>query len=171
VTTAYVGFGSNLGDRRFYIREALRLLDEVPGIKVKRVAPLYRTAPVGLTEQEWFFNTVAEIDTSLSPHALLAALLAVEARLGRVRTRRWGPRTIDLDILLYGDLRLHTPDLTVPHPRLTERAFAVVPLADLAPEMILPGGAKARDLAAALAAGQEISRVEEDLDGCVRSKK
>ncbi|MGQ9497431.1 MAG: 2-amino-4-hydroxy-6-hydroxymethyldihydropteridine diphosphokinase [Desulfotomaculales bacterium] len=162
MTTAYVGLGSNLGDRRFFVREALRLISEVPGIKVKRVAPLYRTAPVGLTEQEWFFNTVAEIETPLSPHALLAALLAVEARLGRVRTRRWGPRTIDLDLLLYGDLHLHTPDLTVPHPRLTERAFAVVPLADLAPEMILPGGAKARDLAAALAAGQEIFRVEED---------
>jgi len=161
VTTAYIGLGSNLGDRRSYIRKALRLLNDIPGIKVRRVAPIYHTAPMGFTHQDWFFNTVAEIETTLSPDALLAALLAVEARLGRVRTQRWGPRTIDLDILLYGDLKLDTPDLTVPHPRLTERAFAVVPLADLAPELVLPGDVRAQDLAAALAAGQQIARVEE----------
>ncbi|MEW5761866.1 MAG: 2-amino-4-hydroxy-6-hydroxymethyldihydropteridine diphosphokinase [Bacillota bacterium] len=162
MTIAYVGVGSNVGDRRWFVREALRLLDEVPGVKVRRVAPLYLTAPVGDVAQEWFLNTVAEIDTVLPPQKLLSALLAIEARLGRVRTRRWGPRTVDLDLLLYDDAEIRTPELTVPHPRLTGRAFAVVPLADLAPERVLPGGARARDLAAALAVVQPVARVEEE---------
>lgn len=171
MVTAYVGLGSNLGDRAFFIREALRFLNEVPGVKVTRVAPVYHTAPVGFTDQNWFLNTVAEVETSLPPQDLLAALLAIEKRLGRVRGRRWGPRTIDLDLLLYGDERIATPELTVPHPRLTGRAFAVVPLADLAPGLVLPGGAKARELAAVLAAQQQIERLEEESGTCARPEK
>jgi 2-amino-4-hydroxy-6-hydroxymethyldihydropteridine diphosphokinase len=122
------------------------------------MAPLYRTEPVGYTEQDWFLNTVAEVSTVLSPRELLDVLLGIEKSLGRVRTVRWGPRPVDLDIVLYGDERVDKPDLVIPHPCMCERAFVIVPLADLAPELVLPGGRKAADLAAFLRKKQPIER-------------
>lgn len=159
--TAYIGVGSNLGDRRENMRRAIRLLAETGEIKVERVAPLYRTAPLGVEDQPEFFNSVVEVETTLSPQELLARLLKVEASLGRVREKRWGPRVIDLDLLLYDDLQLVTPELILPHPRLTERAFVVVPLSELAPEMLLPGGVKAGELAGRLKNHQWVEKVAE----------
>lgn len=160
--TAYIGVGSNLGDRRENMRRAVRLLAEMGEITVKRVAPLYRTAPLGVEDQPEFFNSVVEVRTALPPRELLARLLKTEASLGRVREKRWGPRLIDLDLLLYDDLQLATPELTLPHPRLTERAFVVVPLSQLVPEMLLPGGFKAVELAGRLQKHQRVEKVAEE---------
>ena len=150
--TVYLGLGSNMGDSRANLQRAVALLDLHPEIKVERVSPFLETAPVGYLEQPHFLNGVLQATTTLSPQALLAAAQSIENRLGRKRTVRWGPRTIDIDILLYGDLVLKSADLTIPHPRMQERAFVLQPLALLAPELRLPGcletvGALAQKLA------------------------
>ncbi|MCL6558733.1 MAG: 2-amino-4-hydroxy-6-hydroxymethyldihydropteridine diphosphokinase [Firmicutes bacterium] len=156
--TAYIGLGSNLGDKEDNLLKALDLLNQAPEVDVIRVAPFYRTAPVGYTGQDWFLNTVAEVETALTPGELLSLLLAIENELGRVRTVRWGPRTADLDLLLYGDAALNEPDLIVPHPRMHERAFVMAPLADLAPDLAIRGRGKASAMAAELAKEQEIQK-------------
>ncbi|MSO57478.1 MAG: 2-amino-4-hydroxy-6-hydroxymethyldihydropteridine diphosphokinase [Thermoleophilia bacterium] len=136
---AYVGVGANLGDREATIREALRRLAELPGIAVVAVSELRETAPWGPVPQPAYLNGAVALETALAPRALLDALLSVERSLGRVREERWGPRTIDLDLLLYGDETLVEPGLEVPHPRLHERAFALEPLAELDPALVVPG--------------------------------
>ncbi len=136
---AYVGLGANLGDRDATIRRALELLAADPHIDVTAVSTLRETDPVGVEDQPRFLNGVARLDTSLGPHDLLARLLDVERSLGRVRRERWGPRTIDLDLLLYDDLVLDEPGLTVPHPRLHERLFVLEPLEELDPALVVPG--------------------------------
>lgn len=130
-TTAYLGLGSNLGDRREILRRAVGALDEVTV-----VSPVYETDPVGGVEQEAFYNIVVEVETRLDPHELLARCLELEQVERRVRTIRWGPRTLDVDVLLYGDRRINTPDLVVPHPRMHERNFVMVPLLDIDPELV-----------------------------------
>jgi len=157
MTIAYIGLGSNIGERQQNITTALKLLHYPPTVQVLRVAPLYSTAPVGDTDQDWFLNTVAEVKTSISPLELLKALLAIENQLGRVRTRRWGPRNIDLDLLLYGSTTMDTAELTLPHPRMTERAFVMVPLADLNPVLMMPGNITASQLAESLRNAQQIT--------------
>lgn len=157
MTTAYIGLGSNLPGRRKTIAAALKLLHHPPTVHLLRVAPLYSTAPVGDTKQDWFLNTVAEIKTTLSPMELLKTLLAIENQLGRVRTRRWGPRNIDLDLLLYNNITIATAELTLPHPRMIERAFVMVPLADLNPKLMMPGNVTANELANQLRANQQIT--------------
>ncbi|MEW6448829.1 MAG: 2-amino-4-hydroxy-6-hydroxymethyldihydropteridine diphosphokinase [Bacillota bacterium] len=157
--TAYVGLGSNLGDRKENLRRALQALRSTPGILVRRVASLYRTAPVGVSNQPEFLNTVVEVLTTLTPRRLLSRLLEIENELGRVRGERWGPRIIDLDLLLYGGAEIAMRDLVVPHPRLEERAFVVAPIAEIAPDLILPGGAGAAALAAELQKEQSVERV------------
>ncbi|WP_027364255.1 2-amino-4-hydroxy-6-hydroxymethyldihydropteridine diphosphokinase [Desulfotruncus alcoholivorax] len=151
----FIGLGSNMGDARANIREALKLLVNTRGISVVSSAPLYRTAPVGYTDQDHFINTVAEIYTTLSPRSLLDNLQDIENRLGRVRLIRWGPRTIDLDLLLYGDESIHEPGLEVPHPRMHQRAFVVVPLADLCPDLLV-NGERVDELARRLSSEQDI---------------
>jgi len=134
VTLAYVGLGANLGDREASILRAAELVDAV------RLSPIVETEPWGYAEQPRFLNAAAELDTDEGPRALLERLLEVERRLGRVRTAlRYGPRTIDLDLLLYGDERVSEPGLEVPHPRLHERRFVLEPLAALVPELKIPG--------------------------------
>ena len=134
MTLAYVGLGANLGDREATIRRALELLGAA------RVSALIETEPWGYAEQPRFVNAVAELDTDEQPRALLERLLAIERELGRTRKGpRYGPRTIDLDLLLYGDEQLDEPGLVVPHPRLHERAFVLEPLAELAPDLVVPG--------------------------------
>jgi 2-amino-4-hydroxy-6-hydroxymethyldihydropteridine diphosphokinase len=145
VTVAYVGLGSNLGDREGTIRAAIAAL---PGVVA--VSELRETNPVGVTEQPVFLNGAVALETELSPRQLLDALLAIERELGRERRERWGPRTIDLDLLLYGDETVDEPGLTVPHPRLHERRFALEPLADLDPELVVPGRGPVSALLAAL---------------------
>lgn len=139
VELAYVGLGSNLGDRLAATRDAIRRLRRVPGVCVRRVSTLRETEPQGVADQPPFLNGAAEIEVALAPEELLDHLLRIENELGRVRTERWGPRTIDLDLLLFGSRRIATRRLTVPHPRLTERRFVLEPLAELCPERIVPG--------------------------------
>jgi len=139
MTKAFVGIGSNLGEREAYVRRALELLAAEEGIEVVAVSELRETEPVGPVEQRPFVNGAALLATELSPQDLLGRLLAIEQRLGRVRNERFGPRTIDLDLLVYGDQVIDEPGLTVPHPRLHERRFALEPLADLASDLVVPG--------------------------------
>jgi 2-amino-4-hydroxy-6-hydroxymethyldihydropteridine diphosphokinase len=139
VNTAYLGLGSNLGDRRRSLAEAVRRLDIGPAQRVEAVSSVYESSPVGLTSQPDFLNLVVRIATDLAPHKLLDKCLRIEAALGRVRHERWGPRTIDLDLLLYGDVRINDERLTVPHPRMRERSFVLVPLAEIAPGLELAG--------------------------------
>ncbi len=133
MAVAYVGLGSNLGDRRAMLDGAVAELGNTPGVRVLRASSSHETDPVG-PPQPRYLNAVAEVETSLAPRALLDRLLAVETRFGRVRGERWGPRTIDLDLLLHGGLVIDEPGLSVPHPRMTERAFVLAPLCELVPE-------------------------------------
>jgi len=139
MSVAYIAIGSNLGDRAAHLREARRALEALPDTRVAAASAVYETAPVGPVEQGAFYNAVLRIETRLSPHELLDKLLNIEARSGRVRRERWGPRTVDLDILIYDDRRLKDDALTLPHPRLAERAFVLRPLCDLAPDLQPPG--------------------------------
>ena len=151
MTRAYVGLGANLGDREATIRQALVLLGERPGVDILLVSTLRETEPVGFLDQPSFLNGAAMIETSLDPESLLAELLTVELDLGRDRRgARNGPRTIDLDLLLYGDVAFDAPGLTVPHPRLRERAFALEPLAELDPSLPIPGHGTVAEALAAL---------------------
>ena len=145
MTVAYVGLGANLGDREGTIRAAVA---QLPGVVA--VSSLRETDPVGVTDQPQFLNGVAALETELPPRELLDVLLTVERRLGRERRERWGPRTIDLDLLLYGDEVIDEDGLTVPHPRLRERRFVLEPLADLAPKLVVPGLGGVEELLAEL---------------------
>jgi 2-amino-4-hydroxy-6-hydroxymethyldihydropteridine diphosphokinase len=135
-TIAYIGVGSNVGDRKANCRKAFELLADIG--RVISVSSLYCTEPVGYKEQEDFINAVVSIETDQSVRELLDACHAIEDRLGRKRTLRWGPRTIDLDILLYGDQLMNQPHLVIPHPLMATRKFVLVPLAEIAPEVMHP---------------------------------
>ena len=128
----YLSLGSNIGDREANLRKALALLEEHG--RVTRVSPFYETEPVEYVDQPWFLNCAAEMETQLSPHGLLDALLSVERSMGRQRTQPKGPRLIDLDILLFGDLVVDESDLKIPHPSMHERRFVLEPLSAIAPE-------------------------------------
>lgn len=136
---AYLGIGGNIGDKKANIDQALDLLRTYDKIEVTKVSSYYETEPVGYTDQDWFMNVVAEIETELSPKELLEACQSIENELKRVRLIRWGPRTIDIDILLYENYSSHEELLTVPHPRMTERAFVMIPLYELNKELIIDG--------------------------------
>jgi 2-amino-4-hydroxy-6-hydroxymethyldihydropteridine diphosphokinase len=147
----YVGLGSNLGDREQTIRGALERLESDPEIAVVAVSSLRETDPVGYTDQPKFLNGAAALRTDLAPRALLERMLEVERRLGRERSGpRYGPRTIDLDLLLYGDEEINEPGLRIPHPRLAEREFVLEPLAELDSGLLVPGRGPVRALLAAL---------------------
>jgi 2-amino-4-hydroxy-6-hydroxymethyldihydropteridine diphosphokinase len=152
VTRAYVGLGANLGPREVTLLRAVDLLAAAEGVEVVALSPLRETEPMGVVDQPPFLNGAVALDTSLGARELLDLLLETERALGRVRTERWGPRTVDLDLLLYGTERLDEPGLRVPHPRLHERRFALEPLGDLDPELEIPGSGRVSDLLAALAA-------------------
>ena len=140
MTRAFVGLGANLGERETTLRRALDLLAAEPGIEVAAVSTFRETEPVDYLDQPNFVNAAAELQTELPPRELLERLLEVERRLGRTRDGpRFGPRTVDLDLLLYGDETIREPGLRVPHPRLHERRFALEPLAELDPDLVLPG--------------------------------
>jgi 2-amino-4-hydroxy-6-hydroxymethyldihydropteridine diphosphokinase len=144
---AYVGLGANLGNREQTIRRAVDALGRRPGVDVLAVSAFRETEPVGFTDQPPFLNGAAVVETDLEPRALLDALLAVERELGRTRDGpRFGPRTIDLDLLVFGNREVSEPGLTVPHPRLAERAFALEPLVELDPELEIPGRGRVADL-------------------------
>lgn len=137
---AFVALGSNQGQPQEQVRAAFEALAGLPQTRLVRRSSLYRTPPWGVTDQPDFVNAAAELDTALEPAALMQALLHIEARAGRRREgRRWGPRILDLDLLLYGDRQLEAPGLTVPHPRIAERAFVLLPLAELDATAVIPG--------------------------------
>jgi 2-amino-4-hydroxy-6-hydroxymethyldihydropteridine diphosphokinase len=138
---AGLGLGSNLGDKAAAIESALRLLAENPKVRIVSRSRLYRTEPWGDTNQDFFLNACALVETALPPHELLALCLDTEKRLGRDRgeARRWGPRAIDIDVLFYGDLRLADAELTLPHPHMFERAFVLVPLSEIAGARVIHG--------------------------------
>jgi 2-amino-4-hydroxy-6-hydroxymethyldihydropteridine diphosphokinase len=135
---AYLALGSNLGDRQHYLRSAIKALQMTEGITVVQESPVFETAAVGYTNQPDFLNMALHIKTTLTPEKLLERALAVETELGRVREIKWGPRTIDIDVLFYGRLIINTETLIVPHPFLHERAFVLLPLRDIAPDWVHP---------------------------------
>ena len=139
MNTAFVALGANIGDPTATVLAAFAALANLPESRVTRCSSLYRTAPVGLRNQPDFINAVAVLETTLPPESLLDALLDLEARFGRIRRDRNGPRTLDLDLLLYDDIELELPRLTLPHPRLHLRAFVLYPLAEIAPDLKIPG--------------------------------
>jgi len=137
---AWVGLGSNQGDSATLLKRALQALDGLPRTGLDQASAAYRTPPWGVTDQPDFLNAVARLSTELAPEALLSALLEIESDLGRVREgHRWGPRPIDLDLLVFDHQVIDTPELSLPHPHLHERAFVLVPLHALAPELVIPG--------------------------------
>ncbi len=139
--TAYLGLGTNVGDRLANLERALQMLGSTPGVTVGKPSSVYETEPWGLTEQPRFLNAAVEVRTILEPGALLSVVKAIEVEMGRVATVRYGPRVIDIDILLYGDrvIDWETPDLQIPHARMAERAFVLLPLAEIAGEVQHPG--------------------------------
>lgn len=137
---AYLSLGSNMGDREGYLEKALEFLDRNPGITVLKVSSFYETEPWGGVDQDSFFNLAVEIETTLDPFDLLKECQTVENSLGRRRLVRWGPRVIDIDILLYGNLKVKSKDLIIPHPLMEEREFVLAPLREIAPDLILPSG-------------------------------
>lgn len=148
---AFVALGGNLGDTRAYLHQALEAMSRLPQTQLLAQSRFYRTPPWGVVDQPPFLNAVAELDTALEAHALLDALLLIEQAAGRMRTaERWGPRTLDLDLLHVDGVILHDARLTLPHPRVAERAFVLLPLAELAPGLQLPGHGDVASLVAAI---------------------
>lgn len=145
--TACVALGANIGEPLRQIEAGFSALAALPGTRLLARSSLYRSAPVGYADQPDFINAVAMIETALAPHALLDALLEIERAHGRVREFPNAPRTLDLDIVLYGDVVLQEPGLTIPHARMLERAFVMTPLAEIAPDVVVPGRGRVRDLA------------------------
>jgi 2-amino-4-hydroxy-6-hydroxymethyldihydropteridine diphosphokinase len=155
-----VGLGSNLADPVAQVRRALEELADIPETRVTARSPLYRSAPLGSQDQPDYINAVAALDTRLAPLELLASLRDIERIHGRVRDgTRWGPRSLDLDLLLYGDVAMDTPELSLPHPGLPERAFVLYPLFDIAPQLAVPGKGTVRELRDRLGS-TDIARLE-----------
>jgi len=155
--TCYLGLGSNIGDRRANLTEAVQRLAQIPALEIVRTSSIYETAPVGPQDQPDFLNQVAQAEVSCSGRRLLELVQRIEQDMGRVHTRRWGERIIDIDILLYGDEMVDKPDLQIPHPQMLARQFVLVPLAEIAPDLALPDGRRAADAADA---GAPVRRVE-----------
>lgn len=156
---AFIALGSNLEQPAAQIRAALAAIAALPGTALTRSSSLYRTAPVGYADQPDFINAVAEVETALAPRELLRQLLALEAEFGRVRTFRNAPRVLDLDLLHYSGVALSDADLTLPHPRMHLRGFVMIPLAEIAPDLLLPGLDPVSELAGRLA-DQGVERLE-----------
>ncbi|WP_373456265.1 2-amino-4-hydroxy-6-hydroxymethyldihydropteridine diphosphokinase [Rhizobium sp. L1K21] len=154
---ANIGLGGNIGDPRAAMAAALRQLDAHAECGVTNVSRLYRTPPWGKTDQAWFFNAAAEIETSLAPEALLDLCLDIERGMKRERVVRWGPRTIDLDVLTYGDSEIRSDRLSVPHPHLHERAFVLMPLCDYAGDLVIANKTASAWLTSADTAGIEVA--------------
>ena len=139
MNTAYLGLGGNIGNRQQFLVGAVRALNSEPGLRVEKTSSVYETKPVGLVDQPDFLNLVAQVTTELSARDLLTRVLSIETSFGRVRTERWGPRTLDIDVLWYDGLTINEPDLVLPHPRVLSRAFVLVPLAEIAPMLLIEG--------------------------------
>jgi 2-amino-4-hydroxy-6-hydroxymethyldihydropteridine diphosphokinase len=158
MTRAFIGLGSNVGDRLQFLQRAVKRLVETISVQVIDVSSVYETAPVGPAAQAWFLNAVVGVDTSLSPSTLLDQTQAIERALGREITYRWGPRTIDLDILLYGNTQVRTATLMIPHAELCQRAFVMIPLLELDPNIVLPDGIAVSACLHTLTPSQQVRR-------------
>ncbi|MBL0123371.1 MAG: 2-amino-4-hydroxy-6-hydroxymethyldihydropteridine diphosphokinase [Betaproteobacteria bacterium] len=145
-STVFIGLGSNLDYPEAQVQTAIHEIDEIPDVELVKVSSQYETAPVGITDQPRFINAVAQVETTLSPHDLLRRLLEIEQRHARVRKEKNGPRTLDLDILLFGESLIDDDRLTTPHPRMHERAFVLVPLLEIAPDVSIAGKGCAKEL-------------------------
>jgi 2-amino-4-hydroxy-6-hydroxymethyldihydropteridine diphosphokinase len=156
MTRAFIGLGSNVGDRLQFLQRAVDSLRQASGIAAIQVSSVYETAPVGPADQTWFLNAVVSATTSLSPVALLDRTQAIERALGRETSYHWGPRTIDLDILLYGSRQVRTTTLVIPHAELCHRAFVIIPLLELAPGLVLPDGTAVSACLSALTPPQQV---------------
>lgn len=154
----FLSLGSNLGDRRTTLKEALERLGRSSSVRAIRQSSLYETVPVGKTDQPQFLNLVAEVETTLSPEGLLDITQAIERELGRTRDVRWGPRTLDIDILLYDSVSMNTTRLTVPHLEMTQRRFVLEPLLEIAPDAVLPDGRPVRSFLSDVSS-QEVRRL------------
>ena len=162
MVTSYIGLGANLDDPAAQVELGIDELARLPQSRLVARSSLYASAPVGYAEQPDFINAVAALETRLSPRALLEAMLGIEHRHGRNRTFRNAPRTLDLDLLLYGDANFHEENLTLPHPRMHERAFVLLPLLEIAPDLVLPGHGSA-ELLLALCGNQSVHRYDPPL--------
>jgi 2-amino-4-hydroxy-6-hydroxymethyldihydropteridine diphosphokinase len=156
---AVIGLGANLGDPVAQLRAAIAAIGRLAETRVVATSSFYRTAPVGYAAQPDFVNAAVSIETTLAPRALLDGLKSIELAAGRARTFKGAPRTLDLDILLFDDLVRHEAGLTIPHPRMHERAFALAPLVEIEPDAVIPGRGRAADLLAQCA-GQDVQRVD-----------
>lgn len=161
MSRAYIGLGSNVGDRLSHLRDALADIMAIDHLFVVGKSSVYESEPVGLTDQEDFLNAVVEVETTRSPEELLHLLQEIEQRYGRRRITRWGPRTVDLDIILYDDLKQDDPVLTIPHPRLAERRFVMEPMLEIDPDVRLPDGTPVSRLLDALGDHQAVWRAGE----------
>lgn len=159
---AYIGIGSNLGGPLENCRRSIALLNDLPETKVLARSPFYKTEPEGIAEQNWFINAVVKISTDLKPEELLDSLLQIESAMGRVRKEKWGPRIIDLDILLYEDRIIKTEALKIPHPEMAKRRFVLQPLSELAPNIVHPElGKTIEELLQELAEDKRVHRVSD----------
>ena len=152
-STVFIGLGSNLDQPDWQVQTAMREIDEIPETGLVKISSLYQTRPVGIIDQPMFVNAVVQVETTLSPHNLLRHLLDIEVRHARLRNEKNGPRTLDLDILIFNEWRINDGKLTTPHPRMHERAFVLVPLLEIAPEVYIPGKGYAKDFLATMDAG------------------
>jgi len=156
---AFLGLGSNQGDRMAALQDAQTRLGAAPGIRILQRSSVYETEPLGMIDQPWFLNQVLSVETTLEPLALLDTVQGVERALGRTRSIHWGPRIIDIDILLYGDESVSSERLTIPHPELAGRRFVLLPLVEVKPNARLPDGRWVRDLLDALEEGQIVRKI------------
>ena len=165
MSVAYLGLGSNMGNRGENLRRAIYELGRSGKVRVTKQSSVYETEPVGVKEQPWYFNMALEVETDLLPEELLGLTKQVEAVMGRRPSGPWGPRVIDVDILVYPGVELSTEGLTVPHKELENRAFVLVPLSEIAPDLPLPGGKTAKQALAALAATDKVFLYARDARG------
>ncbi len=160
---AYAAIGANIGNPVQTLKDAVQRIADHPGVCVDSASSVYRTPPVGPQDQPHFYNAVLALSTTLGPQDLLKAFLQIEKAFGRVRDVRWGPRTLDLDILIYGDLEIDEPGLTIPHPRMLERSFVLVPLLDLNPSMLHPAENERFEVLAGRLDSQDLERTDVSL--------
>lgn len=166
MAAVFLGLGSNIGSREGNIRRALNILARHPKIRISRISSLYETAPIGYTDQPDFINAVVSIETDLPPEQLLDTILQIEKEMGRVRDIHWGPRIIDIDILIYDEKSINTHQLVIPHPRMIERKFVMAPLAEIAPNLRLHNGKTPGEMMADLN-NQHVRRLVENQDAVV----